>query len=136
MEQGGVHPLQPTGPLIDQVLVETHQHPGVEHLRGRDPRLRHPAVHQQLAKMTGVSPVGLSSTLLSPQGGRFRRLGHMGGDPGPHHFLDDITPARATLQHELDLAHAVETVPTICATAPGSLERPVPVRTSPVVVST
>ncbi len=84
MEQGGMHPLQPTGPLINQILVETHQHPSVEDLDGRDPRFWHPSVREELAKVPGISPVGFGPALSPSQGGRLRRFGYMSGHARPY----------------------------------------------------
>ena len=44
---------------------------------GRDPRLRQPARHQQLAQMPGVRPVVLRALLVPAQRARLRRLGEM-----------------------------------------------------------
>lgn len=37
VEQSRVHPLQPAGVFIDEILVEKHQYTGVEHVGRRDP---------------------------------------------------------------------------------------------------
>jgi hypothetical protein len=41
VEQGGVDPLEPGGALVQQVLVQADGRPGLQHVSGRDPRLRH-----------------------------------------------------------------------------------------------
>ena len=105
MEQGGVHPLQPAGPLVDEVLVEPHEHAGVEHVGGRDPRLGHPPIDEQLAQVAGVGPIGLGPTLLAAQRRRLRRLSDMRRHTRPHKLFDDIPPARTALQRE---RHVVE----------------------------
>ena len=108
MEQGRVDPLQPARALIDEVLVEPHQHPCVQHVGRRDPRLRHPSIDEQLTKMASVGPIGLGPTLLAAQRRRLGRLSDMRRHARPHQLLDDIPPARTPLQRERDIIDPLE----------------------------
>ena len=108
MEQGGVHPLQPAGPLVDEVLVEPDKHTGVEHVGRRDPRIGHPPIDEQLAQVAGVGPISLGPTLLAAQRRRLRRLSDMRRHTRPNKLLDDIPPARAALQRERYVVDSVE----------------------------
>ena len=57
VEQAGVHPLQPAGAFVEQVLVEPDQRAGLEHRGRRDPRLRDPSLEEQLTQQLGVAAV-------------------------------------------------------------------------------
>ena len=124
MEQGRVDPLQPARALVDEVLVEPHQHPCVQHVGRRDPRLRHPSIDEQLAEMTGVGPICLGPTLLAAQRRRLRRLSDMRRHARPHELFNDIPPARTPLQRERDVIDPVGTAPTRHATGRGRQEQP------------
>ena len=76
-----VYPLLPLAALVDQRVAQPHACAQIEDVLGRDPRLRQPVDHQQLAKMPGVRAVGLGALLSPPPGGGLRRLGQT--HPGP-----------------------------------------------------
>jgi hypothetical protein len=98
-----VHPLQPAGALIEQVLVEPDQGAGLQH-RGRwDPRLRDPPLHEQITQQLGVAAIGLGAPFRAAPGRGLGRFGDVRGDPRPRQLLHDIAPPGAALQRERHL---------------------------------
>jgi hypothetical protein len=97
-----VNSLLPLAALIDQRMPQAHARAQVEDVLGRDPRLRQPVDHQQLAQMPGVRPIGLGALLSPPPRGGLRRLGqtHLGADSAQ--LLDHKAPARGRLQRHLE----------------------------------
>ena len=79
MKERGVNSLQPASSFVHEVFVEPHQHPCVKYVRGWDPCVRHPSVHEELAEVARISSVGLGKALPRSQSGCLRRLGHMSG---------------------------------------------------------
>jgi len=69
--------LLPLAALIAQRVPQPQPRPQIEQMVGRDPRLRQPADHQQLAQMPGIRPIGLGALLVPAPRGRLRRLGQM-----------------------------------------------------------
>src|SRR5512132_3577274 len=61
-----VYPLLPLAALVDQRVAQPHACAQIEDVLGRDPRLRQPVDHHQLAQMPGVGPIGLGP-LLRPR---------------------------------------------------------------------
>jgi hypothetical protein len=100
MEQLGVDPLNPGRALIDQCLVEANLEPGLENLRGWDPRLRDRAGVEQLTKMPGVELIGLGPLLRAAQRGSVSGLSNVRIDPGRLELFDHEPPAGATLERE------------------------------------
>jgi hypothetical protein len=80
-------------------------HPGaqIEDVIGRDPRLRQPLDHQQLAQMPGVGAIVLRAFLRPPQPGRLRRLGQMHARADAAQLLDHEPPPGRRLQRDLKL---------------------------------
>ena len=95
--------LRPLATLIDKRVTQPHPCAQVEQMGGRDPRLRQPLRHQQLAQMAGVGAVGLCALLVSPQRARLGRLGQMRHSTDRGELLDHEPPARGGLQSNLEL---------------------------------
>ena len=73
----GLHALLPLAALVDERVAQPDAGAQVEQVLGRDPRLRQPPDHQQLAQVAGVGAVALGA-LLGPAARRgLRRLGEM-----------------------------------------------------------
>ena len=69
----------------------------------RDPRLRQPAEHQQLADMPGVGAIALGTLLVSPSRGRLGRFGEVHDRTDTTQLIGDEPPAGRCLQRDLDL---------------------------------
>ena len=70
-------PLLPLAALIDERVAQPDPGAQIEDVIGRDPRLRQPADHQQLAQMPGVRAIALGALLGAAQRRGLRRLGQM-----------------------------------------------------------
>ena len=103
--QLGVDPLHPRRALIDQRLVQPHPFPPLQHDRRRDPRLRQPAVLQQLAQQPTVAAIGLGAPLATTRRLRVGRLRQVRLEPSGDHLLDDVTPTGATLHRHRHRRH-------------------------------
>src|SRR3954468_11898454 len=102
-------PLQPTGPLVQQILIEANHRTGLQHRLRGDPRLRDPPLREQLPQQPAVGAIGLGPALGPAPRGGFRRLGDMRLDPRPQQLLDHIAPPGAPLQREGHVRAAGET---------------------------
>jgi len=96
--------LLPLAALRDERVPQPHPGPQVEDVIGRDPRLRQPSDHHQLAQMPRVGAVVLGALLVPASCGGLGRLGQMHRRPDSPQFLDDEPPARRRLQRDLELA--------------------------------
>jgi len=96
-------PLLPLRALFGEGVAQPHPRAEIEDVGGRDPRLRQPADHQQLAQVPGVGAVALGALLGSPPGRGLRRLGEMHTGAHPPQLLDHEPPARRRLQRRLKL---------------------------------
>src|SRR5215213_5505265 len=67
----------------------------------RDPRLRQPRDHQQLAQMPGVRAVALGALLIPAPRRGLGRLGQVNASADRTQLLDDKPPARRRLQRDL-----------------------------------
>ena len=108
MEQRRLNPLEPSRALLQKVLVEADQCPGIQHVSRRYPRLRDPLVDEELSQVPSVSAIRLGSTLRASQRRRLSRLRDMSLDAGACQLLHDVTPTRAALQSEHDTRAALE----------------------------
>jgi hypothetical protein len=98
--------LLPLAALRDERVPQPHPGPQVENVIGRDPRLRQPSHHHQLAQMPRVRAIVLSAPLVPTSCGGLRRLGQMHRRADPPQLLDDESPAGRRLQRDLELAPA------------------------------
>jgi hypothetical protein len=73
------------------------------HVLGRDPRLRQPAIGEQLAQPTRVLAIGLRAPLGTPQRSRLHRLGQMRRRARRDQLLDHEPPAGRGLHSRLNL---------------------------------
>src|ERR1019366_1757880 len=65
-------PLLPLTALVDQRVTQPDRRAQIKQMIGRDPRLRQPPDHQQLAQMLRVSTVALRTLLVAAQRARLR----------------------------------------------------------------
>ena len=98
--------LLPLAMLLGERVAQPHPRAQVEDVRRRDPRLGHPAGHQQLAQVPGVGAVVLGVLLVALQSGGVRRLGEMHDRSDPLQLLDHEPPAGRRLQRDLQLLAA------------------------------
>jgi hypothetical protein len=103
VQQLRLEPLLPSRALIDQQLAHPHADAQLEHVHGRDPRLRQLAREQQPQLQVTVGIVGLRPPLPSPLDRRLSRVGQMRAVAGPLDLLDHEAPGGRPLQRELDL---------------------------------
>ena len=95
--------LLPLAALIGERVTQPDPRAQVEHVIGRDPRLRQPLDHQQLAQMPGVRAVALGALFVPAPRGGLRRLGQMHPRADRAQLLDHEPPARRRLQRDLEL---------------------------------
>jgi hypothetical protein len=112
VKQLRVDSLQPGGALLDQRAAQAHQRAQLEDLLGRDPRLRHAPLLEQLAQMLRVGAVGLGPALGAAQDLGLRRLGQVHLGPDGLQLLHHEAPTRRRLERGLEplaveLAHEV-----------------------------
>ena len=102
MVEHGADPLLPLAALIHQRVTQPDLGTQIEDVIGRNPALRQPPGHQQLAQMLGVGPVALGVLLGAAQRAGLRRLSemHLRSD-GPQ-LLDHEPPSRRGLQRHLE----------------------------------
>jgi hypothetical protein len=102
----GLHALLPLAALVDQRVTQPDPGAQLEQVLGRDPGLREPPDHQQLAQMPRVRAVGLGA-LLSPATGRgLRRLGQMYLSADGLKLLRDEPPPGRRLKRHVELPAA------------------------------
>ena len=101
MEQRRVDSLGPRSPLVGEVLVQPDGRACLENVSWRDPALGKRAGHEQLARVTGISSVGLGPLFVAPQGGSVSRFGEVCHEAGGREFLDNIAPTRAAFEREI-----------------------------------
>ncbi|HKG76260.1 MAG TPA: hypothetical protein VKA90_01960 [Beijerinckiaceae bacterium] len=70
-------PLLPLRALLTERVPQPDPSTQIQDVIGRNPGLRQPPDHQQLAQMPDVRPIVLRALLRTPQPGRLRRLGQM-----------------------------------------------------------
>jgi hypothetical protein len=75
----------------------------IKQMIGRDPGLRQPADHQQLAQQPGVRTVGLGALLAPAPLSSLSRLSQVRTGPDRVQLLDDEAPARRRLERHLEL---------------------------------
>ena len=102
MEQLGVDPLHPLGPLIEQALVEPSPLSPLQDHRRRDPTFGQFPPSQQLALQPGIAAVGLRPLLATSPGLRLGRFGQMRDKPRGGDLFDHVTPARAPFHRDVD----------------------------------
>ena len=90
MEQRRVDSLGPRSPFVGEVLVQPDGRACLENVSWRDPALGKRAGHEKLAKVTGISSVGLGPLLVAPQGGSVSRFGKVCHEAGGRKLLNDI----------------------------------------------
>jgi hypothetical protein len=78
----------------------------IEHVIGRNPRLRQPLDHQQLAQMPSVRAVALGALLVPAPRARLGRLGEMHARMDRVQLLHHEAPTRRRLQRDLQLTAA------------------------------
>jgi hypothetical protein len=98
--------LLPLAALIDERVAQPDTRAQVEQVLGRDPRLRQPADHQQLAQVPGVGAIALGALLGPPTRRGLGRLGQMHPRPDRLQLLDHEPPAGRRLQRDLELLAA------------------------------
>jgi hypothetical protein len=96
-------PLLPLAALVDERVAQPHPAAQLVQMPGRDPRLRQPPGHQQLAQMSGVGAIALGTLLGAAARRRLRRLGQVDLRPDRLELLDREAPARCRLQRNLEL---------------------------------
>ena len=96
-------PLLPLATLMRERVPRADPRAQIEDVLGRDPRLRQPVDHQQLAQMPGVRTIGLRALLVALAGARLRRLGQMHLRADPAQLLDHEPPPGRRLQRHLEL---------------------------------
>jgi hypothetical protein len=69
--------LLPLAALLGQRVAQPDPRAQVQDVIGREPRLRHPREHHQLAHMPGVGAVGLGALLRAAQVARLGGLGQV-----------------------------------------------------------
>jgi hypothetical protein len=106
--QRRLDPLLPLRALLRQRVAQPDPGAQIEDVIGRDPRLRQPRDHQQLAQMPGVGAIVLRALLRPPQPRGLRRLRQMNHRADAAQLLDHEPPAGRRLQRHLKLA-ATET---------------------------
>lgn len=80
---------QPLGALIDQRLAQMQTRAPLADVLRSDPRLRQPALSQQLAQPHRVLAIGLGATLTTPQRSGLDRLGQVRDTARTGHRLGD-----------------------------------------------
>ena len=98
--------LLPLAALRDERVPQPHPRAQIEDVIGRDPRLRQPSDHHQLAQMPRVGAIVLGALLVPAARRGLRRLGQMHRRADAPQLLDDEPPARRRLQRHLELAPA------------------------------
>ena len=128
-----LNPLLPLATLSGQGVTQPHTRAQIQQVRRRDPRLRQPPDHQQLAQMPRVGAVGLGTLLVAAPRARLRRLGQMRPGTDRVQLLDHKPPARRRLQRHLELpaAETAQKLPDALAVRRRTRARPI----SPVAVS-
>ena len=109
--------LLPLAALIDERVTQAHPGAQIEQVLGRDPRLRQPPDHQQLAQVPRVGAVGLGALLVPAPRRGLGRLGEMHRRPDRVQLLDHEPPARRRLQRHLEplAGEAPEELPHVVA---------------------
>src|SRR5947209_19542765 len=104
MKQRRVNAVQPRRAVGHQVVVEPDRGADLQHLRRRDPRLRHPPLHAEFTQPFRVDLVGLRPPLhpVDPHR-RLRRVGEMRRHTRRAALLDDEPPPRAALHHHVNM---------------------------------
>jgi hypothetical protein len=100
VEELGMDALLPGPALVHEGHVGPPQGAHLEDVLGRDPRLRQPALAEELAQEPRVGAVRLGPLLATTQGRRVGRLGEVGLHTRPAELLDDEAPARAALERD------------------------------------
>jgi hypothetical protein len=95
--------LLPFAALLRERVTQPDPRAQIKDVIRRDPRLRQPRDHQQLAQMPGVRAIVLGALLVPPPRGRLRRLSQMHHGAHPAQLLDHEPPARRRLQRDLEL---------------------------------
>ncbi len=93
--------LLPLAALIDERVTQTDAGAQVEQVLGRDPGLRQPPDHQQLAQVPGVGAVGLGALLVAAPRRGLGRFGEMDRGAGGTELLGHEAPAGRRLQRYL-----------------------------------
>jgi hypothetical protein len=102
----GLDALLPLAALRREGVAQPHPRAQIENVFGRDPRLRQPAGHQQLAKMPGVRTIALRTPFRAAPCCRLGRLGEMHPGVDRAQLLDSEPPACRGLQRHLELLAA------------------------------
>ncbi len=120
MIEHSLNPLLPLGVLVHQRVPQPDLGAQIEDVIGRDPRLRQPPGHQQLAMMTSVRTVGLRTLLVPAQRRGLRRLGEMHHGADRAQLLDHKAPPGRRLERDLQL---LASEPPKEPTHPGPIRR-------------
>jgi hypothetical protein len=99
----GLDPLLPLAALVGERMPRPDPRAQIEDVLGRDPRLRQPVDHQQLAQMPGIRAAGHRALLFALAGTGLRRLSqvHLRADSAK--LLDHEPPPRRRLQRNFEL---------------------------------
>jgi len=128
VEQRGGDPLVPGAPLIEQVLIQPGQRPGLQHVLRRDPALGQIPRQQVHPQMPGIGLIRFRVPFPPAQRRGIRRLGQMRRDPGRGQLPSHIPPAGAPLQGEVDILQAGEAGQPGPQMLPVSRDHPAPLQ--------
>jgi hypothetical protein len=95
--------LLPLAALIGQRVTQPHARAQIEQMVRRDPRLRQPRDHQQLAQMPRVRAITLGALLVAAARAGLRRLGQMRPAADRADLLDHEPPTRRRLQRDVQV---------------------------------
>lgn len=87
--------------MIGEILVEPDDGAGLEHMARRDPTLGELPGYEQLAKVPGVTTIGLRPSLVSPECSGVGGRGNVSAKACALELLCDITPSGATLHRHI-----------------------------------
>jgi hypothetical protein len=109
--------LLPLAALIDERVAQPDTGAQLEQVLGRDPGLRQPPDHHQLAQVPGVGAVALGALLGPAPRSSLRRFGETDLRPDRLELLDDEAPARRRFQRDVELFAAKRRTPSRSAGA-------------------
>jgi hypothetical protein len=99
----GLHALLPLPALLTERVPQPDPGAQIEQVIGRDPGLRQPREHQQLAQMPGVRAIGLGALLGAAPRRGLGRLGQMRPAADRPDLLDHEAPTRRRLQRDVQI---------------------------------
>ena len=97
-----VDALLPLAALVDQRVTQPDPRAEIQQVIGRNPGLRQPADHQQLAQVAGVGAIGLGALLGAAPRARLGRLGQMHHGADRAQLLGQEPPTGCGLKRGLD----------------------------------